>query len=386
MMQFSMICLVFFLAMCQFSHLACVLIVVETLISMMLQLRSKTQIVTWIQSKEDWQKHKTSMDAEILHIFPMVLKFLGCAVEALDPSMDAWTAANAQSMCHPSLCSKFEKAWQPIPVAGDVVVWLGGLPGILLFLLVASSVVQLAELSTKDRQLRNSLEEMRLFSPDPDTAAHTRWRVWIYFSHMADVGGVMLLQDLFLKLVEVEISLSSQIWPVADRNAAFRSKIMLEASFTCSLAANLTTESDTGHSFQLEYCSDLLLNCLFFLQHPQTFGFSFSSPAPWPGYDRNKFLQRLQLLQCTTCKYVCFCTLHPLGLHHSSLWDLAMSKSHSQHHHWMCPTLRLPRMCLGYIFLRCATEEKKQQRVVIETRNGWHTGWMGPDFLAFLNG
>ena len=229
MMQFSMICLVFFLAMWQFSHLACVLIVVETLISMMLQLRSKAQIVTWIQSKEDWQKHKTSMDAEFVHIFPMVFKFLGCVVEALDPSMDAWTAANAQSMCHPSLCSKFEKAWQPIPVARDVVVWLGGLPGILLFLLVASSVVQLAELSTKDRQLRNSLEEMRLFSPDPDTAAHTRWRVWIYFSHMADVGGVMLLQDLFLKLVEVEISLSSQIWPVADRNAAFRSKIMLEA-------------------------------------------------------------------------------------------------------------------------------------------------------------
>ena len=38
-------------------------------------------------------------------------------------------------------------------------------------------------------------------------------------------------------------------------------------------------------------------------------------------------------------------------------------------------------MCLGYILLRCATEEKKTaEAVVIETRNGWHTGWMGPGF------
>ena len=211
MMQFSMIPLIFFLAMCQFSHLACVLIVMETLISMMFQLHSKAQIVTWIQSKEDWQKHNTSMEAEFLHFFRMVLTFLGCVVEALDPSMDAWTAANAQSMCHPSLCSRFEKAWQPIPVARDVVVWLGGLPGILLLLLVASSVFQLAELTTKDRQLRSSLEGMRLFSPDPDTAALTRWRVWIYFSHMADVGGVMLeaLPALWLQISLLNLTLDT---------------------------------------------------------------------------------------------------------------------------------------------------------------------------------
>ena len=229
MMQFAMVPLVFLVVMCQFSYLACVLIVVETLISMMLQLRSKAQIVTWIQSKEEWQKHNTSMEAEFVGSFRMVVTFLGCVVEALDPAMDAWTAANAQSMCHSSLCSRFEKAWQPIPVARDAVVWLGGLPGILLLLLGASTVFQLADVATKDQQLRSRLEGMRLFSPDPDAAARTRWRAWIYFSHMADVGGVMLLQDLFLKLVEVEISLSRQIWPVPDRNAAFRKKIMLEA-------------------------------------------------------------------------------------------------------------------------------------------------------------
>ena len=39
----------------------------------------------------------------------------------------------------------------------------------------------------------------------------------------------MLLHDLFLKLVKVEISLSEKVWPVPDRNPAFRFKVLAEA-------------------------------------------------------------------------------------------------------------------------------------------------------------
>ncbi|CAK8990572.1 unnamed protein product [Durusdinium trenchii] len=48
-------------------------------------------------------------------------------------------------------------------------------------------------------------------------------------SHMCDVGSLMLLHDVFRELVQVEIDLSEKIWPVPDRNASFRTKIVGEA-------------------------------------------------------------------------------------------------------------------------------------------------------------
>ena len=214
----------------------------------------------------------------------------------------------------------------------------------------------------QDRQLRNSLEEMRLFSPDPDTAAHTRWRVWIYFSHMADVGGVMLLQDLFLKLVEVEISLSSQIWPVADRNAAFRSKIMLEALPALWLQISLLNLTlDTASSLSIAVtCFSIAFSFYNILKH---LGLVFQALLPGLGMiEINSYrgsscynAQLASMFAFALCILIA-CIIRLFG-------TLLCPSSHSQHHHWVCPTLGLPWMCLfGYIFLRCATEEKKKKQ------------------------
>lgn len=54
----------------------------------------------------------------------------------------------------------------------------------------------------------------------------------------------------------------------------------------------------------------------------------------------------------------------------------------------MCPTLGFSGCAyrIHIVEMRGSEEKKPAERVVIETRNGWHTGWMGPDFLAFPNG
>ena len=99
-----------------------------------------------------------------------------------------------------------------------------GLPGVLLLVLCISFLGQLLEVLRQDCQVTEKLEMLKHSFPfdDPEEAIHRRWQVWIYLSHMTDVGGAMLLHDLFLVLTKVEISLSDYIWPQPGREASFR--------------------------------------------------------------------------------------------------------------------------------------------------------------------
>ena len=226
--QFAMIPAVFALAKLRFTRSVFALVISEVLLSLIAQVRVRRNIADWVceQSADIWQKHVEVLNVRqgsmgILSVHDIMVYF-GTLSEALDPGMDAWTAANSEQMCTATVRDKFAAAWGSFPVVGHTIGWVG-LPRILLTLLCIAGVSQVYEFMCKECQVKEKIEALRRSFPfeDEDAATKSRWRVWIFASHMTDVGGLMLLHDIFQQLVQVEISLSDKIWPVADRFAAF---------------------------------------------------------------------------------------------------------------------------------------------------------------------
>ena len=226
--QFAMIPLVFALAKLRSTPLVCVILAVQVKISLVAQAHVRRAVAEWVcgHVEDHWQKHAEALNAWSPARFlplPELFVYFGTLTEAMDPAMDGWTASNSFEMWSASVQEKFAAAWEPIPVVGRTVGALG-LPEILLFCLCVATLGQMYSFLRREGQVKNKVAciKQSMMSTCVDEAARCRWRVWIDMSHMMDVGGLMLLQDLFLKLVKVEISLSNRVWPVPDRNAAFR--------------------------------------------------------------------------------------------------------------------------------------------------------------------
>lgn len=223
-LQFALMPLVFLLAKAKLGAGAFFLIASTTSMSLAWQLSARASFISWMKGG-DWETHLEMVPTRLGLRDSLTL--LGSIVEALDPALDAWTAANAEHMMSKEESQKFATAWGRIWLLGPFIAELG-LPRLLLLVLVMSTMVQLVAFLWKRRQTLERIQQIDL-SGDVELLPHRRWRVWIFLSHMADVGGVILLHDLFMRFVKVEISLSDKVWPVPDRNAAFRTKVLLEA-------------------------------------------------------------------------------------------------------------------------------------------------------------
>ena len=202
--HFAMVPLVFALAKSQYTELVFAVVVLQVFSSLTTQVRIWRLLADWVlgRSEKAWQKHveALSLRTSMLRSFPAheLLVYFGTLSEALDPAMDAWTAANSEHMCTPSVREKFAAAWAPAPLVGRFVGRLG-LPAILLSILCLSTVVQLWEFLRQESVMQERLESLRqafLLEDEQEAALH-RWRFWIRSSHMADVGGVMLLHNIF---------------------------------------------------------------------------------------------------------------------------------------------------------------------------------------------
>ena len=231
--QFAMIPLVFTLAKIRCTRLVLAFMAVEILVSLIAQVQVRKEVADWVceHVKDGWKQHVEALDSRrwFVGILPIreLLVYFATLSEAKDPAMDAWTAANSEQMCTATVREKFAAAWQPIPAVGCAIGAIG-LPGMLLFFLCVATLGQMSSCFSKEGQISDRLHLIKqsFLMSDLHEAAHQRWRVWIYFSHLCDVGGLMLLHDIFLKLVNVEIDLSHRVWPVADRNAAFRDQLV----------------------------------------------------------------------------------------------------------------------------------------------------------------
>ncbi|CAK9084523.1 Hypothetical protein SCF082_LOCUS40094 [Durusdinium trenchii] len=237
--------LVFTMAKLDFAQLTFAFILFQVFVSLAAQVRVREGLCSWLQDQaEDWQEHLDAMRPEpgmaLLPVHELCI-YMGSLTEALDPALDAWTAANSETMCASRCLASFETSWN-MPVLGPAIGRLG-LPGVLLLVLCISAVGQFLEFLRQECKVHEKLELLKDAFPyeDVEEAVKHRWQVWIYMSHMTDVGGAMLLHDLFLALVRVEISLSNQIWPVPGREASFRFKIALEALPSLWLQITLLT-------------------------------------------------------------------------------------------------------------------------------------------------
>ncbi|CAJ1417305.1 unnamed protein product [Effrenium voratum] len=150
--------------------------------------------------------------------------------ETVDPPMDAWTAATARSMCGAGCSHIFQESWADVPFIGEFLGWMG-LSGILTTLLCLSTMFQLVSVLLQTWGCLQKIDNMRDCAPykHADDGAYRRWAVWVRMHHIADLGGFILLQKTYEKLVVVETQRSARIWPVADRNASFRAKICAES-------------------------------------------------------------------------------------------------------------------------------------------------------------
>ena len=233
--QFAMIPLVFALAKLRCNRLVLACVAVEVLISLVAQQQVRREVADWVYVKDVWKSHTEALNRRPVGILQLreLLVYFATLSEAKDPAMDAWTAANSYEMCTASVHERFVAAWKPIPVVGHTVGSLG-LPGILLLCLCVATLGQMYAFLRKEGQVNARLDciKQSMMSTCPDEAAHCRWRVWINMSHMMDVGGLMLLHDIFRELVQVEISLSKKVWPVPDRNASFRHRLVDSLGFS----------------------------------------------------------------------------------------------------------------------------------------------------------
>ena len=245
--QFAVIPLVFALAQLRCTRLVIAGTVLHLLGSFAVQMHLRWEVAEWVRQHLDqgWQPHIQAVEAwktwGSVTMHELWIYFVALS-ETLDPVMDAWTAANSEEMCTASVREKFAAAWESTPLVGHTIGSIG-LPGMLLICLCCSTIWQIYEFLRKETQVHSTLGLVKqsFQNTDLDEAATSRWTAWIYMSHMCDVGGLMLLHDIFLKLVQVEIESSPEkIWPVLDRTPSFRCLLRAGISsakllFPCSM-------------------------------------------------------------------------------------------------------------------------------------------------------
>mmetsp|Transcript_41315 Transcript_41315/g.76879 ORF Transcript_41315/g.76879 Transcript_41315/m.76879 type:complete len:393 (-) Transcript_41315:239-1417(-) len=238
--QFILIPIVFFFGQQQLLWAACASIGLHVCAILAIQLRLQERFIEWLGQHADqgWQellREGADMSTPLPYITCLSsssLAFLTSIPEILDPALDAWTAATAHHMMTTSIEEKFELSWRPLPAVGTVVCWLG-LPGLLMLLLGVSSAYQLWKMYDRARWAAVRLAMLQDAFPFQDLhdLSYSRWCVWVQLYHLADTGGLLLLHSVFGRMLEAEIRTSDdkRIWPVADRNTAFRCKIFAEA-------------------------------------------------------------------------------------------------------------------------------------------------------------
>ncbi|CAE7694897.1 unnamed protein product [Symbiodinium microadriaticum] len=179
-------------------------------------------------------------------------------IEAIDPALDAWAAANAFNLYTHDLRLKFESSWNYIPLLGWLVAGLG-LPGVLLSILLFSMLCQLWFLFDKDQYV-TAERLFDKFREGAETRAECRYKLWYQWKHVADLGGLLVLLGVFEKLVHAELELDTDgdLYPVVDRFWSFIPKVLAESLpslwFQVSVIA-LTYESCSGSTFAVNVVS-----------------------------------------------------------------------------------------------------------------------------------
>ena len=151
-------------------------------------------------------------------------------IEAVDPALDAWQAASALHTFTEPIKKKFAASWEPVPLVGRLVAWLG-MPCILLLILLVATILQLLELHVRILQFNFLMEEARVRHESCEVVldAKVRRSLWYNWKHTADIGGLMLLHDVFGQLVLVETKMDPSIYPLVDRVPTFMPKVFAEA-------------------------------------------------------------------------------------------------------------------------------------------------------------
>ena len=146
-------------------------------------------------------------------------------LEAVDPALDAWAAANAYSLYTGPVKEKFTAAWEDAPPAGWLVARLG-LLGILFSILLGSMLCQLIALRWLVQRHAGRFD--RFEEEDDEDAAFAMWYNW---KHTTDIGGLLILHDVFDKLLhaELEHDVEEKLYPVVDRFHSFLPKVVAEA-------------------------------------------------------------------------------------------------------------------------------------------------------------
>eukprot|EP00439_Symbiodinium_sp_Y106_P047741 s1540_g6.t1 len=150
-------------------------------------------------------------------------------IEAIDPALDAWAAANAFNLYTDDLRVKFESSWNYIPLLGWLVAGLG-LPGVLLSILLFSMLCQLWFLYQKDQYV-TAERLFDKFAEGAETCIECRYKLWYQWKHVADLGGLLVLLRVFEKLVyaELELDRNGALYPLVDRFWSFVPKVLAEA-------------------------------------------------------------------------------------------------------------------------------------------------------------
>ena len=259
LVQFACAPLIFLAAYRGYEAVAGLILGLMMLSSTALQYWLARRLLSWLRSqpgKGTWQHAIEALASTVDRVaFGMpcaATHGLVCVfgmVEAIDPALDAWAAANAWSLWAGPVKRKFQSSWKSVPVIGSLVAWLG-LPGVLLLILGGSMLCQLVALWWEDGHLTRRLD---VFTEEGDeTTVRSRFRVWYSWKHLTDLGGLLILHDAFEKLVYVELGhdTGGELYPVVDRQIAFIPKVVAEAlpSFWFQISVLALTYDSTPSS------------------------------------------------------------------------------------------------------------------------------------------
>ncbi|CAE7021808.1 unnamed protein product [Symbiodinium sp. CCMP2456] len=230
--QFACAPLIFVVSCRGNDHAAGFILVLMLVCSTSLQYWLAGKLISWLrrQPRAKWQH---SIDA-LSHLngrcgmHCVTSGGLACIfgmLEAVDPALDAWAAANAYSLYTGPVKQEFTASWEGAPPAGWLVARLG-LPGILFSILVGSMLCQLIALWWLVQRHAGRFDR---FEEDGDEDAV--FAMWYNWKHTTDIGGLLILHDVFDKLLHAELELDeeSKLYPVVDRFHSFMPKVVAEA-------------------------------------------------------------------------------------------------------------------------------------------------------------
>lgn len=156
-----------------------------------------------------------------------IISLLAGLYESIDPDMDVLTAANSWNSVTKPEQDIFVNSWQAVPVAGEIISCLG-LPGTLTALVIFATFTQLSASIVIHQRLWRLIEQLP--TADVDDEPYFRWKLWVEFAHLADIAGLMALKDAFHALIRVDLASGHpDVWPIIDRVASFRVKVLCEA-------------------------------------------------------------------------------------------------------------------------------------------------------------